>query len=78
MKDDNHKTVRAGSTGGLSFASVLTLIFIVLKLVGVINWSWFWVLSPIIFSVGLGILAIVFFLIVAVIIGVIKGIIENL
>lgn len=31
---------------GLGFLPTLTLIFIVLKLCGVINWSWFWVLSP--------------------------------
>lgn len=32
--------------GGLSFLSVLLIVFIVLKLCGVIAWSWFWVLSP--------------------------------
>lgn len=32
---------------GLSFTQLLTLIFITLKLTGVITWSWFWVLSPI-------------------------------
>ena len=31
---------------GLGLADVLTVIFIVLKLVGVITWSWIWVLSP--------------------------------
>ena len=30
--------------GGLSV--VLTVIFVVLKLVGKISWSWFWVFSP--------------------------------
>jgi hypothetical protein len=34
------------SSGGVSFAGLLTIIFIVLKLIGVINWSWIWVLSP--------------------------------
>lgn len=34
------------SVGGISFGSLLTLVFIVLKLTGVINWSWAWVLSP--------------------------------
>ena len=34
--------------GGL--CSLLTIAFIVLKLCGVIAWSWFWVLSPIIFT----------------------------
>ncbi len=33
--------------GGLGFVSVLTLIFIVLKLAGRIDWLWMWVLSPI-------------------------------
>ena len=33
--------------GGLGIVSVLTIIFIVLKLLGVIKWSCIWVLSPI-------------------------------
>lgn len=42
----NHKTNQA-KQGGLGIVSVLTIIFIVLKLLGVIQWSWIWVLSPI-------------------------------
>lgn len=34
-------------SGGIGVVSVLTIVFIVLKLCGVINWSWVWVLSPI-------------------------------
>ena len=34
------------SGGGLGFTSVLTIVFVVLKLIGVISWSWWWVLSP--------------------------------
>lgn len=33
--------------GGIGFVGLLTIAFIVLKLVGVITWSWVWVLSPI-------------------------------
>ena len=33
--------------GELGIVSVLTIVFIVLKLLGVIQWSWIWVLSPI-------------------------------
>jgi hypothetical protein len=33
-------------TGGVSFASLLTLLFIALKLCHVIDWSWWWVLAP--------------------------------
>lgn len=36
-----------GGGGGIGFTGVLLIAFIVLKLTGVINWSWLWVLSPI-------------------------------
>ena len=39
----NNKTKQ----GGLGIVSVLTIVFIVLKLLGVIQWSWIWVLLPI-------------------------------
>ena len=29
-----------------NFEVILTIVFIVLKLTGVINWSWVWVLAP--------------------------------
>lgn len=32
---------------GIGFVGVLTIAFIILKLLGAINWSWLWVLSPI-------------------------------
>lgn len=38
-----HKTKQ----GGLGIVSILTIVFIVLKLSGVIKWPWIWVLSPI-------------------------------
>lgn len=42
--DNNKKTtVRSG---GIGFAGVLTIVFIVLKLTNFIEWSWLWVLSP--------------------------------
>lgn len=31
---------------GLSLPTILGIVFIVLKLCGVIDWSWLWVLSP--------------------------------
>lgn len=37
----------SSSSGGIGIASVLTIVFVVLKLVGTISWSWWWVLSPI-------------------------------
>jgi len=34
------------TSGGIGFTGALQIAFIVLKLCKVINWSWFWVLSP--------------------------------
>lgn len=39
---NNNTTV----SGGIGFSGLLTIVFIVLKLCGVINWSWIWVLAP--------------------------------
>lgn len=38
------KSVSTG--GGTGFAGLLTVLFIGLKLTHYINWSWWWVLSP--------------------------------
>ena len=46
-------------TSGLGLSSVLTIIFIVLKLVEVIDWSWWWVVSPILIDMGLVILVVI-------------------
>lgn len=32
--------------GGIGFFGLLAIVFIVLKLTGVINWAWIWVLAP--------------------------------
>lgn len=34
------------NAGAMKFCDVLLIVFIVLKLVGVIDWSWVWVLAP--------------------------------
>ena len=36
----------SSSSSGLGFAGALTILFIALKLLGKISWSWWWVLSP--------------------------------
>jgi len=51
------------SGGGLGFVGALTILFIALKLIGEITWSWWWVLSPIWISVGLVILVLLIILI---------------
>lgn len=44
---------------GIGFAGLLTIVFIVLKLCKVINWSWLWVLAPSWISLCLMILIII-------------------
>jgi hypothetical protein len=39
---------------GIGFAGMLTIAFIVLKLANVIDWSWWWVLSPLWISAIIG------------------------
>lgn len=38
---------------GLGLSTVVLVVFVILKLVGLITWSWWWVLSPIWISAGL-------------------------
>lgn len=54
MNDRNSKS----TSGGIGFIGFLTVAFIVLKLVGVINWSWWWVLSPVWISTALALVLI--------------------
>lgn len=54
------------TSGGLSFCGVLSLIFITLKLVNVITWSWLWVLAPIWLPIVVVLLLIICALIVTI------------
>ena len=38
--------IKNDSIGSLGFSTVIGIVFVILKLVGVIDWSWLWVLSP--------------------------------
>lgn len=54
------------TNGGIGTTGLLGVAFIVLKLTGVINWSWWWVLAPLWMPVGIVfILAIPIFLVKA-------------
>ena len=52
----SRQTATASASGGIGFFGLLTIVFIVLKLLGVITWSWVWVLSPLWISISVGIL----------------------
>ncbi|MBE5933858.1 MAG: hypothetical protein E7263_10625 [Lachnospiraceae bacterium] len=48
-------SIKESKRGEMGFVGTLTLIFAVLKLLNVISWSWFWVLSPIWITVCIGV-----------------------
>jgi hypothetical protein len=39
--------MKDSSSKGLGLCDALAVVFIVLKLIGVIDWSWWWVLAPV-------------------------------
>lgn len=61
MSSNNNKqtVVSSSASGGIGFTGLLTIVFIVLKLLGKIDWSWLWVLSPLWLSAVLVVLIIV-------------------
>lgn len=36
----------SSSGGGIGFCGLLAIVFITLKIIGTIDWSWWWVLAP--------------------------------
>ena len=63
---------------GVSFTGLLGIAFIVLKLCGVIDWSWWWVTCPLWFSTALFVAGGVIILVAAVIIAVIEFISKSI
>lgn len=48
----------SSSSGGIGFVGLLTILFIGLKLTNYIDWSWWWVLSPLWIAAGVVMLLI--------------------
>ena len=57
------KTTTVVKSRGIGFAGLLTILFIGLKLLGHISWSWLWVLAPLWISAAI---AFTVFLVVAI------------
>ncbi len=58
----------SSKSGGIGFVGLLTIVFITLKLLKKIDWSWWWVLSPLWITTGIIIIIIVVVVIVALIV----------
>lgn len=65
MSDSNSNVA---GRGGVSFMGLLLLLFVGLKLTGYIDWSWFWVLSP----VWIPLVAVMSLLVVLVVFGLVS------
>ncbi|NHJ40522.1 MAG: hypothetical protein FK731_10865 [Asgard group archaeon] len=65
---------RSAGGGGLGLPTLLTIIFIILKATGVVDWKWYWVFSPIWITAGLAIVFFIFigFILLAALIGVLS------
>ena len=53
----------SNSGGGISLCGVIFIILLILKLIGVISISWWWVFSPLIIGFAIGILMVILILI---------------
>lgn len=53
---NNNRSSAAG--GGLNILGVVEIVFIILKLLGIINWSWWIVLIPLWIDLGITLLVI--------------------
>ena len=63
--DTNRATANAtASVSGIGFGGLLAIVFITLKLLGLITWPWLWVLSPL--WIPLAFMAAVFVIIAAI------------
>lgn len=66
-------STKVESSGGIGFCGLLTIVFITLKLTHTIDWSWWWVLSPLWIPFALVVLIFLIVLTVAAISAMFKG-----
>jgi hypothetical protein len=64
-------------SGGVGLDVVLFVVFLVLKLCNVINWSWWWVTAPLWIPVALFVAVCAVVFIVGVFIGIVRAIVKS-
>ena len=57
MAKDNTQIVIGGN--GIGLAGILTIIFVIMKCLGHLSWSWLWVFAPLWISAGIGVLILI-------------------
>jgi len=53
MAEDKKVVINGGP--GIGLAGILTIIFVIMKCLGHLSWSWLWVFAPLWISAGIGI-----------------------
>lgn len=54
-----HSTNKYTGGNGIGFSTILFLVFLVLKLTHVIDWSWWWITAPLWIPIGLSVLLLI-------------------
>ena len=66
MSDEKVKVVNKG----LGLSSVLTIIFVIAKLLNIIDWTWWWVFSPLwidaLITIGVLLILLIIYLVVSI------------
>ena len=62
--------MRGKSASSISFCTLLALIFITLRLIGVINWSWWWVSAPLWIPAAIAIPFVIIAVIISIVINI--------
>ena len=55
----------SNSGGGISLCGVIFIILLILKLIGVISISWWWVFSPLIIGFAIGIICLIILILIS-------------
>jgi membrane protein YdbS with pleckstrin-like domain len=56
----------SSSSGGIGFMGVLQILFIAFKLLGVIDWSWWWVMAPTWITLAVIVVVVLGFIVISV------------
>ena len=54
----------SNSGGGIGLCGVIFIILLILKLIGVISISWWWVFSPLIIGFAIGVICLIFLILI--------------
>ena len=55
----------SNSGGGIGLCGVIFIILLILKLIGVISISWWWVFSPLIIGFAIGIISLIVLILIS-------------